>query len=123
MNKELLLHTEFTFDSAHHLEKYNGKCSEVHGHSWLCEIWIKGHKTYLDEVGILVDFGIVKKLKEMLDHKNINNVLDCNPTAENLSMWVYDKMRNEVNNVDINIKVRIYESYIDKKAWCEFGDF
>jgi 6-pyruvoyltetrahydropterin/6-carboxytetrahydropterin synthase len=118
----LLLHTEFTFDSCHHLEGYDGKCKNKHGHSWLCEVWFKGNTLYKDRIGILVDFGLVKEIREKLDHNDLNIVLNFNPTAENLSEWVYNELRNKIKNELIHIRVRVYESYIDKKCWCEFGD-
>lgn len=123
MNNMLTLHTEFTFDSAHHLEGYDGRCQNIHGHSWLVEVWIKGDRAYKDDVGILVDFGIVKTVRELFDHKDLNACMRVNPTAENLSEFIYNEFKARINNEEILVKVRVYESYIDKKCWCEFGDF
>jgi len=125
----LTLHTETVIDSAHQLKGYKGICSRVHGHSWLVELWFRGSNQYLDEVGILVDFGIVKELKEVLDHKFLNDVVDVNPTAENLSVWVYDWLHNRINDENqklkqrVEIKVRLYETVVGKKTYCECGDF
>jgi len=120
--KTLLLHTETVIDSCHHLEGYNGKCSNKHGHSWKLEVWFKGTPILKDDVGILVDFGIIKDIKEKLDHKDLNEVLNFNPTAENLSEWIYNFIKKKVAK-DIEIKIRLYETYVGKKTWCEWGDW
>ena len=35
------------------------KCENLHGHNWKIEVCVSGSK--LDEAGVLVDFGIIKK--------------------------------------------------------------
>lgn len=120
---KLLLHTETTIDSCHFLEMYKGKCSNLHGHTWKIEIWIQGESEEKDEVGILVDFGVVKKLSDELDHKNLNVVLGYNSTAENLAEWVYKYIKDTVSNERILLKVRVYETAVTKQTWCETGDF
>ena len=32
----------FTFDSAHHLNDYQGKCKNIHGHTYKLEVTLKG---------------------------------------------------------------------------------
>ena len=119
---QLTLHTETVIDSAHRLEGYEGKCSAVHGHSWKIELWFKGDHSLCDKVGILVDFGIVKQLKDVLDHKYINDVVDKNPTAENLTMWVFEFIKSRIPK-GIAVKIRIYETAVGKITYCEGGDF
>jgi 6-pyruvoyltetrahydropterin/6-carboxytetrahydropterin synthase len=120
-SKKLLLHTETVIDSAHYLEGYDGKCRDYHGHSWRIRIWIKGLESDRDSVGILFDFGNVKELKELLDHKMINDVVDFNPTAENLSLYVYGFLKGK--NSILDYCVRIYETSVGKETWCQYGDF
>ncbi|MDF2684650.1 MAG: queD, partial [Brevibacillus sp.] len=33
-NKRVLVSKEFTFDAAHHLHAYEGKCKNLHGHTY-----------------------------------------------------------------------------------------
>lgn len=117
----LTLHTETVIDSAHELVGYKGKCSSRHGHSWKLELDFRGDSRNLDSVGILVDFGIVKELKEILDHKVLNDVVDVNPTAENLCMWIYGWLEERLEN-RVEIKVRLYETVIGKVTYCECGN-
>lgn len=35
------LKSEFSFDSAHFLYGYEGKCSNIHGHRWKVEVTVK----------------------------------------------------------------------------------
>lgn len=122
MDNKILLHTETTIDSCHHLVGYDGKCKNPHGHTWLVEIWFQGEPELKDKVGILVDFGIVKELKEWLDHKDLNEEISVNPTAENLSEVIYNHLKEKVHE-DIEIRVRLYETAVGKETWCEWGDF
>ena len=66
---------------------YLSKCENLHGHNWIIEIYCKGET--LNQDGILVDFTEIKKLvHDVLDHKNLNEVLLFNPTAEKIAEWL-----------------------------------
>lgn len=128
----LTLHTETFIDSAHYLTGYDGPCCRLHGHTWRVRVWISGDSDRRDHVGIMFDFGKVKQIKDLLDHQIINIVMDFdeslpdntrdrNPTAENLTMWIYDQLKR--NDPDLCFKVRVYETSIGKETYCEGGDF
>lgn len=120
---ELTLHSEFDFDSCHRLVGYVGKCSNIHGHTWKVDCWFKGDSKYRDKVGILVDFGYVKAVKDFLDHKDLNTIFKTfNPTAENISLYIYKLFKKSLNR-HIKIKIRVYETYVGKKTYCEVGDW
>jgi len=76
--------------SAHKLElSYPSKCSNLHGHNWKIDVFLKAEK--LNENGMIIDFDhIAQKLIDKLDHKILNDVLDFNPTAENLAEFICD---------------------------------
>lgn len=64
---------EFKFEAAHRLGLgYQGKCSNVHGHSWVGRITVSKPDEQLDRFGMLVDFADIKRLiaeeVEALDH-------------------------------------------------------
>ncbi|MDR0296043.1 MAG: 6-carboxytetrahydropterin synthase QueD [Prevotellaceae bacterium] len=72
---------------------YESKCRHLHGHNWIITIYCKAEE--LDENGMVVDFSDLKQQVElMLDHKNLNEVFDFNPTAENLARWIVDNVHN-----------------------------
>ncbi|MGA9098800.1 MAG: 6-carboxytetrahydropterin synthase QueD, partial [Methanotrichaceae archaeon] len=73
------------FDAAHSLPGYQGKCANLHGHTYKVEVVIEGP---IGENGFVMDFFQLKKILnsvlEDLDHSNLNDLLP-NPTAENIS--------------------------------------
>ena len=122
--KMLTLHTEVVIDSAHQLIGYDGACSRKHGHSWFVELWIKGFPEYKDTVGILYDFGNIKKIKDTFDHQFLNEIPPfdkINSTAENLTEYFYNMLKKE--NSNLLFKVRVYETKVGKETWCEYGDW
>ena len=70
---------------------YESKCTNLHGHNWIITVYCKS-KT-LNEDGMVVDFTIVKrKIQDVLDHANLNEVLPFNPTAENIAYWITEQI-------------------------------
>ena len=117
----ITLFTEEFFNAAHLLKNYNGKCSEIHGHSWKVEVWIRGSEDQKDNLGILWDFNNLKKIVDQFDHKNLNNILPENPTVENITKFIYKQLKNE--HKELLFKIRVFESIIKRKSYCEIGDF
>lgn len=66
-----ILKAEHSFDSAHFLAGYDGKCKNIHGHRWKVEMEVQSETLIKDGPldGMVVDFGDLKKdVKEMIDH-------------------------------------------------------
>lgn len=90
----------FTFDAAHRLEDYAGKCNGLHGHTYRLEVTVKGPR---DRRGVVVDFETLKEvvsrifLAPALDHRFLNETLPfANTTAENMVAWFFDRWEEEV---------------------------
>lgn len=68
------LKTSASFDSAHFLASYEGKCRNIHGHCWLLEAEFSGEELQSggQERGMLTDFSVIKKavrgLADSFDH-------------------------------------------------------
>jgi 6-pyruvoyltetrahydropterin/6-carboxytetrahydropterin synthase len=94
-NKRVMVSKEFTFDAAHHLHCYEGKCKNLHGHTYKVVFGISG---YVNEIGLAIDFGDIKEIWKneieiYLDHRYLNETLpEMNTTAENMVVWIYEKM-------------------------------
>ncbi|MFT7538167.1 MAG: 6-pyruvoyltetrahydropterin/6-carboxytetrahydropterin synthase, partial [Lysobacterales bacterium] len=100
--------------SAHFLRGYEGKCKNLHGHTWKIEVFIQ--KEELDDLGMVADFAILKKqLKEFLmqiDHVNLNDIeyfKTVNPTAENLAKFIYENFAKVIAPLSLK-KVHVWES-------------
>ena len=64
------LQTKASFDAAHFLWKYEGKCRNIHGHRWNVVAKIKSQELEQEGQtrGMVVDFGNLKKdLKKLCD--------------------------------------------------------
>lgn len=111
------LKTEHSFDSAHFLSGYDGKCSNIHGHRWrvIIEVYENDIKSEGQIRGMIVDFGTLKSQvkaeadaldhaliieKNMLKEKTIEALkeenfkiieVDFRPTAESFAKFFYDR--------------------------------
>ena len=90
--RKMIVSRKFSFDAAHFLPNYEGKCKNTHGHHWVGEVACNG---LVDEDrGMVVDFVELKKFCDLIeakfDHTLLNDTIS-NPTAENISKDIYDE--------------------------------
>lgn len=110
---------EHTFAAAHALRNYRGKCENLHGHNYRVQVKVSGPE--LDDAGMLVDFGDLKRLlrdvTDRLDHQNLNEILPfdtLNPSAENIAKYLYDEIRQGIRfaNTAALDEVKVWETDI-----------
>lgn len=97
---------------AHKLKlDYESKCSNLHGHNWIVVVYCKSEE--LDSNGMVYDFKHIKnKISDKLDHQYINDVVDFNPTAENMAKWICEQIGEKCYKVSVQESegnVAVYE--------------
>ncbi len=115
------LKTQDSFDAAHFLQGYDGKCKNIHGHRWKVVAEIEGEQLSQDQQtrGMLIDFGDLKKILKgicnQLDHcliyekgslkeatllafqeENFRTFeVPFRPTAENFAWYFYKELEKK----------------------------
>lgn len=101
----MLVTKQFTFDSAHFLPHYHGKCEKLHGHTYTLHITVKAD---IDQKsGIAFDFtelkNIVKQeILSVLDHAMLNDIIPI-PSAENIAVWIWGKLQTKLPLYEIKV--------------------
>lgn len=101
---DILYFQKLEISAAHSLQlSYESKCSRMHGHNWQLEIFLVS-RDKLNEDGMVEDFTHIKKvIQSKMDHANLNEIFEFNPTAENIGKWI-------VEEFDTCYKVNVQES-------------
>ena len=88
---------------------YESKCEEMHGHNWIVKIYCRAEQLNAD--GMVTDCTLIKReIEGALDHRNLNEVLPFNPTAENIARWICDHVENAY-------RVEVWESEMNMAAY------
>lgn len=125
---KVTVHRKAHFNAAHRLYKKDwsdeknfevfNKCSNpnFHGHNYELIVSLTGE---IDrETGYVYDLGILKniiksEIEDCFDHKNLNvevpEFKELNPTAENIAVVTYDKLRKQLPN-HLELKITLYET-------------
>ncbi|WP_442266936.1 6-pyruvoyl trahydropterin synthase family protein [Tenacibaculum sp. ZS6-P6] len=122
------VHRKAHFNAAHRLYRKDwsdeknfeifNKCSNVnfHGHNYELIVSLTGEIN--EETGYVYDLGKLKNIiksevEEAFDHKNLNveveEFKDLNPTAENISVVIYNKLRSHISE-DLDMEITLYET-------------
>ncbi|MGC8819740.1 MAG: 6-carboxytetrahydropterin synthase QueD [Fervidobacterium sp.] len=103
---------EFTFDAAHNLVKYHGKCEKLHGHTYKLQVVVCGEK---DEEGMVIDFIEMKRIVQeevlsFLDHSYINDIIS-QPSAENIAEWIWSRLEEKLTTGRYKLsEIRLWET-------------
>lgn len=108
----MLLIREFSFDAAHNLVEYHGKCEKLHGHTYKLAVEIEGKP---DPEGMIVDFTIVKRIVNdeiisKFDHAYLNEIVP-QPSAENIARYTFERLDPLLRGPNYSLRaVQVWES-------------
>ena len=108
----MLLRKEFTFDAAHNLVRYHGKCEALHGHTYRIAVVLEGTP---DEEGMIMDFTdlsdtVKERVVSRLDHSYVNDVIE-QPTSENVADWIWNQIETHVRRPNCTLSsVEVWET-------------
>ena len=95
-----------SFSAAHYLRGYKGACSKMHGHNWEVRACFGANK--LNKIGMVEDFAVLKNalnsILQKIDHTVLNEIepfIEINPTSENLSSWLFHRLKTSLPNVKV----------------------
>lgn len=83
---------EFAFSASHVLDGLpdGHPCTRLHGHNYTVEIVLEGP---LDDAAMVLDYGALSGFRDWindhLDHRHLNDVLNANPTAEQIAYVLF----------------------------------
>lgn len=129
-NRRATIRKQFTFEASHVLPEHQGKCSRLHGHSYLFEVEVSG--PIMEEAGsargMVVDFGDLSahvdySILANLDHRHLNDLPQFSegaafypPSAENIAAWIHSVIAPTYSPEPV--KIRVWEG---RKASAEVG--
>lgn len=135
---------EFRYEGAHALPGYDGKCCNIHGHSYTLFVTVKGEPLCNGEgnpakEGMAVDFKVLKGIVEEniinkfdhalvlrkgtplaadLDAEYPNVILtDFQPTSENLITWFAQILKEKLPAEVGLFSLRLYETASSYVEW------
>lgn len=135
----------FTFETAHVLYNYDGKCKNMHGHSYKLFVTVKGfpiNDLESPKNGMVVDFGDIKNIVyseiiEIWDHAVLVNGLsphkelgqeleerghkviycDYQPTCENMLIEIAKKIKAKLPNTVSLASLKLHETENSYGEW------
>ncbi|GAC1543388.1 MAG: 6-carboxytetrahydropterin synthase QueD [Herpetosiphon sp.] len=111
----------FRFESAHSLPGHRGKCANLHGHSYQLEVAVRGpmREDKGSDEGMVIDLDDLRRMVQetvitRLDHHNLNDILPCRTTAENVAHWIWEQLDGQM--ATLLFRVRLWET---ATGWAE----
>ncbi|WP_177761262.1 6-pyruvoyl trahydropterin synthase family protein [Flavobacterium sp. I3-2] len=138
---------QFTFETGHALYGYDGKCRNVHGHSYKLSVTVIGspiEDSNNVKFGMVIDFSDLKKIVreeivEVFDHATVFNkntphvelakeleerghhviLVDYQPTSENMVIDFAQKIKNRLpQNIKL-FSLRLQETESSYAEWYQ----
>ena len=138
---------QFNFETGHALYGYDGKCKNVHGHSYKLSVTVIGvpiTDTNNVKYGMVIDFGDLKKIvkEEIVDvfvHATVFNkntphielanelkqrehhviLVDYQPTSENMVIDFADKIKKRLPNNILLHSLKLQETETSFAEWYQ----
>ena len=136
---------QFSFETGHALYGYDGKCKNVHGHSYKLSVTVIGkpiNDTSNVKYGMVIDFSDLKKIVreeivDLFDHATVFNqntphvelakelsnrghhviLVDYQPTSENMVIDFAQKIKNRLS-ADIQLhSLKLQETETSFAEW------
>ena len=136
---------QFSFETGHALYGYDGKCKNVHGHSYILSVTVFGTPIKVREnpkFGMVIDFSDLKKIVkeeivDQFDHATVFNattphfelaqelktrghhviLVDYQPTSENMVVDFAQKIKNRLpKNVSL-FSLKLQETATSFAEW------
>ena len=138
---------QFNFETGHALYGYDGKCKNVHGHSYKLSVTVIGSPitdTNNVKYGMVIDFGDLKKIVkeeivDIFDHATVFNqntphielanelktrghhviLVDYQPTSENMVIDFAAKIKSRLpENIELH-SLRLQETETSFAEWYQ----
>lgn len=133
---------EFSFDMAHMLDGHDGKCQNLHGHTYKLQVEVVGELVESGaKSGMVIDFSDLKAVvkREILDHMDHAFIFDSTSerecqvaelltslnsknfgipmrtTAENMAKYMFDRLQEAGLPVSL---IRLWET---PTSYCEYS--
>ena len=144
MNK-IRITKQFSFETAHALYGYDGKCRNLHGHSYKLSVTVMGTPiadTSHVKLGMVIDFGDLKKIvkediEDVFDHATVFNkntphvelageleqrghdviLVDYQPTTENMILDFAERIKKKLPNTIELHSLRLQETETSYAEW------
>lgn len=139
---KIRLTKQFTFEAAHALEGYDGKCKHIHGHSYSLFVTVIGYPCTTignPKLGMVMDFGDLKRVVQTqiidrFDHSLALNkgakltmelqaqygrieVLAFQPTCENMLIYFAALIQAQLTSPTTLHSLKLHETATSYAEW------
>ena len=113
---------QWTLDAAHSISTVaeDHKCRRLHGHTYRVRLTLEA---LIADDGMIYDYGLMapfaEYLRDELDHRNLNDVIQGPTTAERLASHLFHVACQVLPNLPTGAKVKVAVSETPA-TWAEY---
>ena len=137
----------FEFEAAHALDCHDGKCSNIHGHSYKLHVTVLGEPNHIKgnpKDGMVIDFSDIKDIVKTMvvgpfDHALVLEkdspylsedlkkrqkliLYDIQPTAENMIIDMVNRIQSKMPQSIHLLSVKLYETASSFAEWNSYDN-